>query len=58
MERTTHRIIMEFTKCYAQKHRSKRIRDTFIRDWVIDRLYRFPNGLRVQKLKKQFYDNA
>tara|TARA_B100000902_G_C27250231_1_gene884862 strand:+ start:256 stop:699 length:444 start_codon:yes stop_codon:yes gene_type:complete len=53
-----HRIKMEFAKCYAQTHRSKRIRDNFIKDWIVDRLYRFPDGLRVQKLKKEFYDNA
>lgn len=51
-------IIKDFTKKYAQTHRSKRIRDNFIKDWIIDRLYRFPDGLRVQKLKKEFYDNA
>mgnify|MGYP001252077710 CR=1 FL=1 len=51
-------IIKDFTKKYAQTHRSKRIRDNFIKDWIVDRLYRFPDGLRVQKLKKEFYDNA
>lgn len=47
-------IIKDFTKKYAQTHRSKRIRDNFIKDWVIDRLYRFPDGLRLEKLKDNF----
>jgi len=53
-----NRIKIEFAKKYAQMYRSKRIRDKCIKEWVIDRLYRFPNGLRVQKLKEEFYNNA
>ena len=51
-------IIMDFANRYAKTHRSKRIRDQFIHKWIMERLYRFPDGLRVQKLQKEFYSLA
>ena len=51
-------IIKEFARKYAETHKSKRIRNEFIRHWINHSLYRFPNGLRDQKLKEEFYDNA
>lgn len=53
-----NRIKIEFAKKYAQMYRCKRIRDKCIKEWVIDRLYRFPDGLRVKELKTEFYNLA
>ncbi len=48
----------QFALEFAKKNHFTKIRNDFIHGWIINRLYRFPDGFRVKELKKEFYDLA
>jgi hypothetical protein len=48
----------QFALEFAKKNHFTKIRNDFIHGWIMNRLYRFPDGFRVKELKKEFYDLA